>query len=97
VFRSIGSLRKSIGLSALFFFLTSTFLILAIGAYCSYPLPSVGINYSHKHTGFLNHKVNIIKIGGYFGVITALIAYYCGLADMLGPNDIISLPTGKHD
>ncbi|KAF8502690.1 Gpr1 family protein [Russula emetica] len=73
----VGSLRKSIGLSALFFFLTTTFLVLAIG--------------------FLNKKVNVIKIGGYFGVITALIAYYCGLAEMLTPNDIITLPTGKHN
>jgi len=72
----IGSLRKSIGLSALFFFLTSTFLVLAIG--------------------FLNQKVNIIKVGGYFGVATALIAYYCGLAEMLSPSDICTLPTGKH-
>jgi len=72
----IGSLRKSIGLSALFFFLTITFLVLAVGA--------------------LNQKVNITKIGGYFGIITALIAYYCGLAEMLTPNDIFTIPTGKH-
>ncbi|KAN0123118.1 putative acetate transporter [Russula decolorans] len=72
----IGSLRKSIGLSALFFFLTITFLVLAIGS--------------------LNRKENITKIGGYFGVITALIAYYCGLAEMLSPHDICTLPTGKH-
>jgi succinate-acetate transporter protein len=32
VSHSIGSLRKSIGLSALFFFLTATFLVLAVGA-----------------------------------------------------------------
>jgi len=72
----LGSLRKSIGLSALFFFLTSTFLILAVG--------------------FLNKKVNIIKVGGYFGIVTALIAYYCGLAEMLTPSDMFTLPTGKH-
>jgi hypothetical protein len=72
----VGSLRKSIGLSALFFFLTVTFLVLA--------------------AGFLNQKVNIIKIGGYFGIATALIAYYCGLAEMLSPNDMFTLPTGKH-
>jgi len=72
----IGSLRKSIGLSALFFFLTTTFFILAIG--------------------FLNKKVNIIKIGGYCGLVTAIIAYYCGLADMLTENDLFTLPTGKH-
>jgi succinate-acetate transporter protein len=73
----IGSLRKSVGLSALFFFLTVTFLVLG--------------------AGFLNKKVNIIKIGGYFGIATALIAYYCGLAELLTPNDIFTIPTGKHD
>ncbi|KAF8502691.1 Gpr1 family protein [Russula emetica] len=72
----IGSLRKSVGLSALFFMLTTTFFILGVG--------------------FLNQKVNIIKIGGFFGIATALIAYYCGLAEMLTENDIFTLPTGKH-
>ncbi len=47
--------------------------------------------------GFLEHKVNVIKVGGYFGVVTALIAYYCGLAEMLTPSDICTLPTGKHN
>jgi len=73
----IGSLRKSVGLSALFFFLTATFLVLAVG--------------------FLNKKVNIIKVGGYFGIATALVAYYCGLSELLTPNDIFTLPAGKHD
>jgi succinate-acetate transporter protein len=50
-----------------------------------------------QNTGALQKKANITKTGGYFGVITALIAYYCGLAEMLGPDDIISLPLGKHD
>jgi hypothetical protein len=72
----IGSLRKSIGLSALFFLLTTTFFILSIG--------------------FLNQKVNIIKIGGFCGIATAMIAYYCGLAEMLTDNDLFTLPTGKH-
>jgi len=72
----VGSLRKSIGLSALFFFLTTTFFILGIG--------------------FLNKKINIIKIGGYCGIVTAAIAYYCGLAEMLTQNDLFTLPTGKH-
>jgi len=72
----IGTLRKSIGLSVLFFLLTVTFFILGVG--------------------FLNKKENIIKIGGFCGVATALVAYYCGLAEMLTPNDAFTLPTGKH-
>jgi hypothetical protein len=42
-------------------------------------------------------KTNIQKAGGYVGIITALIAYYCGLAEMLTPNDIFQLPTGKYN
>jgi succinate-acetate transporter protein len=72
----IGSLRKSIGLSALFFFLTLTFMVLAIS--------------------FLMKKENLAKAGGYLGVITALIAYYCGLAELLTTDDIFTIPLGKY-
>jgi len=40
-------------------------------------------------------KVNVQKAGGYVGIATALIAYYCGLSEMLTANDIIQIPTGK--
>jgi succinate-acetate transporter protein len=72
----VGSLRKSIGLTALFFFLTLTFMVLAIGE--------------------LTKKANIGKAGGYLGIITALIAYYCGTAELLGRDGIVELPLGKH-
>jgi len=72
----IGSLRKSIGLTALFFFLTLTFMVLAISE--------------------LTKKANIAKAGGYLGIITALIAYYCGTAELLGHDGIVQLPLGKH-
>jgi len=52
---------------------------------------------NNDNTGFLNKKDNIIKFGGYFGIATALIAYYNGLAGMLTPDDLFTLPTGKHD
>jgi len=45
--------------------------------------------------GFLMKKVNVQKAGGYVGILTALIAYYCGLSEMLTTNDIIQIPTGK--
>ncbi|KAH9021654.1 GPR1/FUN34/yaaH family-domain-containing protein [Lactarius deliciosus] len=72
----IGAIRKSVGLTALFFFLTLTFMVLSIG--------------------FLMKKDNIDKAGGYLGIITALIAYYCGLAELLTPDDLFTLPTGKY-
>jgi succinate-acetate transporter protein len=82
-------------LSALFLFLATTFLVLAIGAYCPYPQTSVGMSHLNNNSGFFSKKVTTIKVGGYFGIITALIAYYCGLAEILGPDDIITLPSGK--
>jgi succinate-acetate transporter protein len=36
------------------------------------------------------------KVGGVFGVITALIAYYCGLSELLTDNDLFTLPQGKY-
>ncbi|KAI0294185.1 GPR1/FUN34/yaaH family-domain-containing protein [Russula brevipes] len=72
----IGALRKSVGLTALFFFLTLTFMLLAVGA--------------------LMKKVDVTKGGGYLGIITAIIAYYCGLSEMLTTNDIITIPSGKY-
>ncbi|KAH9960037.1 Gpr1 family protein [Lactifluus volemus] len=72
----LGSLRKSVGLAALFFFLTLTFMVLAVGN--------------------LLDKENVVKGGGYLGIITALIAYYCGLGEMLTENDIFTIPLGKY-
>ncbi|KAF8266383.1 GPR1/FUN34/yaaH family-domain-containing protein [Lactarius quietus] len=71
----IGSLRKSIGLTALFFFLTLTFLVLGVAE--------------------LVKKDNIGKAGGYLGIITALIAFYCGLSELLTADDIFQLPLGS--
>jgi uncharacterized protein len=36
------------------------------------------------------------KVGGVFGVVTALIAYYCGLSELLTDDDLFRLPLGKH-
>lgn len=47
-------------------------------------------------TGFFDKKVSTIKIGGYFGIVTSLIAYYNGFAAMLTPSDIFTLPTGQY-
>jgi len=73
----VGALRKSVGLTALFLFLTLTFMLLAIGALCK--------------------KENVSKAGGYIGIATALIAYYCGLAELLTSNDLFTIPIGKYE
>lgn len=59
----IASLRRNLGLIALFFFLTITFMLLAISKF--------------------TNNLTINKAGGGFGVLTALIAYYVGLAELL--------------
>jgi succinate-acetate transporter protein len=40
-------------------------------------------------------KGNVVKAGGYIGIVTAGVAYYCGLSEMLTADDIIQLPIGK--
>ncbi|KAI0246867.1 Gpr1 family protein [Lactifluus subvellereus] len=72
----LASLRKSVGLTALFFCLTATFMVLAVGEYI--------------------HDDGIIKTGGVFGIITAAIAYYCGLAELLTDDDLFTMPLGKY-
>jgi len=56
-------LGKNISFVALFFFLTTTFALLAGGA--------------------LNASEGATKAGGVIGVITAIIAYYVGVASLL--------------
>jgi len=70
----IASLRKSVGLVVLFAFLTTTFLLLAVGTFTG--IASVG------------------KSGGAVGILTAFVAYYVGLADLLAA-DNVNLPVGK--
>jgi len=39
---------------------------------------------------------SIGKAGGAVGVITALVAYYCGLAELLTEDDLFTIPIGKY-
>jgi len=55
----------------------------------------MGFLLTEQRVGNMLDKVNVLKAGGYFGIITAAVAYYCGLAEMLTSNDIFQLPTGK--
>jgi len=72
----IAASRTNLGLIALLFFLTITFLLLAISKFQD----SVAVN----------------KAGGAFGVVTALIAYYVGLSEMLVRDESwITLPLGN--
>ncbi|TCD70739.1 hypothetical protein EIP91_002115 [Steccherinum ochraceum] len=72
----ISTLRRNIGLIALFLFLDITFLLLAVGEY--------------------KGSANVSKSAGYLGVITALIAYYVGLAELLHRDESwFTLPLGQ--
>jgi succinate-acetate transporter protein len=59
----MGTLRTNLALIGVFFFLTLTFLALAIGAFVGNPAFNV--------------------IGGWLGIITAIIAWYTALAGLL--------------
>ncbi|OJA10718.1 hypothetical protein AZE42_04271 [Rhizopogon vesiculosus] len=59
----LGALRRNLSFIALLFFLSITFLLLAVGTWSS--------------------QVNVTKAGGGFGILTAWIAYYCGLSELL--------------
>ena len=73
--RSVAATRRNIGLIALFFFLTLTFILLAAGKFVA----SAAAN----------------KAGGALGVVTALIAYYVGLAELLVRDESwLTLPLG---
>jgi len=72
----LATLRKSVGLSVLFFCLMMTFFVLAIADFTA--------------------NDSIGKAGGAVGIITALVAYYCGLAELLTEDDLFTLPMGKH-
>lgn len=37
----------------------------------------------------------VTKAGGALGIVTAFIAYYCGLAEMLTSEDMFVIPIGR--
>ncbi len=57
---------------------------------------ATGVTLMEQRVGFLLKKDNIDKAGGYLGIITALIAYYCGLSELLTSDDLFTLPLGKY-
>ncbi|KAJ4469211.1 Gpr1 family protein [Lentinula aciculospora] len=83
----IASLRKNIGFIALFFFLTLTFMCLGAGNFVVASAPSA--------------SAGLVKAGGALGIITALIAYYVGMSELLASERaaVVGLPIGvfKHD
>ncbi|KAL0959169.1 hypothetical protein HGRIS_014453 [Hohenbuehelia grisea] len=84
----IVALRKSVAFIALFGFLTLTFMMLAAADYTA-------------ANGVAGAGTNLKKSGGILGVITAFIAYYIGVSELLAAETraIARLPLGvfKHD
>jgi uncharacterized protein len=77
----LGTLRLNGALMAVFFFLFLTFLALAIGWLGGVPLAGTG-------------SMTWVNIGGWLGIITALLAWYTALAGVLAStNSAIKLPT----
>lgn len=75
----LATFRSNVGIMSLFFFLTSTFLLLTLGKF--FQLEQKPVN-------------GLTKAGGIFGIITALIAWYNALAGLLTPEtSYFTLPT----
>src|SRR2546423_528104 len=68
----LATFRSTGGIMALFFSLTLTFFLLALGHFFLLEVGAKGPN-------------GLVKAGGVFGVITALIAWYNALAGLLTP------------
>ena len=66
----LGTLRSNLALMAVFFFLFLTFLALTIGWLNGLPTPGSG-------------ALTWVNIGGWLGIITALLAWYTALAGIL--------------
>ncbi|KAM0751814.1 hypothetical protein T439DRAFT_379900 [Meredithblackwellia eburnea MCA 4105] len=75
----IASLRSSVALIGVFFFLTITFLLLSLS----------------KFIGNAHIAANIGTVGGAFGLVTAFNAWYCAATGLLTPETShFVLPTG---
>ena len=93
-----GAIRRNVAFIFLFGFLAITFLLLAIGEFSgkvrppSPPIP----DYSYESMIFkLVEQVNVTKAGGGFGIVTAMIAYYCGVSELLVREEsYFTLPLG---
>ncbi|KAH8948894.1 hypothetical protein BDL97_10G001600 [Sphagnum fallax] len=78
-FMWFGTFKSNIGFVLLFFFLTLTFVLLSISEFKRDPL--------------ISNRVK--RAGGFIGILTALIAWYIGVAKLLTPDiSYITLPLG---
>jgi succinate-acetate transporter protein len=77
----LGTLRSNLALIAVFFFLFLTFLVLTIGWFAGVPTSGTG-------------SLTWVNIGGWLGIITALVAWYTALAGVLASTkSAFQLPT----
>ena len=77
----LGTLRSNLALMAVFFFLFLTFLALTIGWLAGIPASGTG-------------SLTWVNIGGWLGIITALVAWYTALAGVLASTkSAFQLPT----
>jgi len=78
-FMWFGTFKSNIAFCLLFFFLTLTFVLLSISEF--------------KRGNLIGNRVK--RAGGFIGILTALIAWYIGLARLLTPElSYITLPLG---
>lgn len=71
-----------------------------LGCWCihgqsKYPFSSSFHFFRLEYRSFLSLQVNVTKAGGALGIITAFVAYYCAVSELLVKEDsYFSLPLG---
>ncbi|KAI0070006.1 hypothetical protein K474DRAFT_1687599 [Panus rudis PR-1116 ss-1] len=82
----IAALRRNMGLVVLFGFLSITFMLLGIGMF----------HFASNLIREFRASTGVTKAGGAMGIVTALVAYYVGLAELLTRDDSwFTLPLGQ--
>lgn len=92
----LAALRTNIASIVLFSSLSLTFILLAVGQSLINPV----LSDPDKKAAHFSNNVTTSKAGGAFGIVTALVAYYAGAAQLFTKQDsYLTLPIGNlwHD
>jgi succinate-acetate transporter protein len=98
-FETAEEFQNAVGIFLIAWFLVTTFLLIAALRKSVAFIALFGflaVTFLILAIGDLHHSVLATRIGGGFGVVTAFIAYYIGLSELLAVEDqaIVQLPLG---
>jgi len=96
-FTNVAELESALGIYLIAWFMVTFFLLIAslrktVGLVVLFA--SLSITFLLLAIGTFSSSLSVTKAGGAVGVITAFVAYYVGLADLLAA-DNVHLPVGK--